>query len=128
MRELQGHRMRFGLVLLAAFAVVCQGAKADDKRPTAREVVAAIQKNVSVPWNSETVDTFKAGNPDTTVTGIAVTMMATLDVLQRAAEKGQNLIITHEPTFYNHLDIPEDMEQNDPVWTAKRTIIEKHGL
>jgi len=90
--------------------------------------VAAIQKNVGVPWNSETVDTFKAGNPDTPVTGIAVTMMATLDVLQRAAKKGQNLIITHEPTFYNHLDIPEDMEQNDPVWIAKRTFIEKHGL
>ncbi len=128
MRRPQNYKMRFGLVMVATLTVVCQGAKADDKRPTAREVVAAIQKNVGVPWNSETVDTFKAGNPDTTVTGIAVTMMATLDVLQRAAEKGQNLIITHEPTFYNHLDIPEDMEQNDPVWTAKRTIIEKHGL
>jgi putative NIF3 family GTP cyclohydrolase 1 type 2 len=114
--------------MLAMFTVVCHMAKAEDKRPTAREVVAAIQKNVGVPWNSETVDTFKAGNPDTPVTGIAVTMMATLDVLQRAAAKRQNLIITHEPTFYNHLDIPEDMEQNDPVWTAKRTFIEKHGL
>jgi len=114
--------------MLAMFTVVCHVAKAEDKRPTAREVVAAIQKNVGVPWNSETVDTFKAGNPDTPVTGIAVTMMATLDVLQRAAAKRQNLIITHEPTFYNHLDIPEDMEQNDPVWTAKRTFIEKHGL
>ena len=128
MRELQGHRMRFGLVLLAAFAVVCQGAKAQDKRPTAREVVAAIQKNVGVPWNSDTVDTFKAGNPDNRITGIAVTMMATLDVLQRAAAKRQNLVITHEPTFYNHLDKPEGMDQNDAVWTAKRTFIEKHGL
>jgi putative NIF3 family GTP cyclohydrolase 1 type 2 len=114
--------------MVATLTVVYHGAKADDKRPTAREVVAAIQKNVGVPWNSETVDTFKAGNPDTPVTGIAVTMMATLDVLQRAVEKGENLIITHEPTFYNHLDIPEDMEQNDPVWAAKRTFIEKHGL
>ena len=128
MRQLQNYRARFGLVMLATFTVVCHVAKAEDKRPTAREVVAAIQKNVGVPWNSETVDAFKAGNPDTPVTGIAVTMMATLDVLQRAAKKGQNLIITHEPTFYNHLDIPEDMEQNDPVWTAKRTFIEKHGL
>ena len=128
MRQLQNYRARFGLVMLATFTVVCHVAKAEDKRPTAREVVAAIQKNVGVPWNSETVDTFKAGNPDTPVTGIAVTMMATLDVLQRAATKGQNLIITHEPTFYNHLDIPEGMEQNDPVWTAKRTFIEKHGL
>ena len=128
MRQGQCYGARFGLAMLAALTVVCHGAKAENKRPTAREVVAAIQKNVGVPWNSDTVDTFKAGNPDTPVTGIAVTMMATLDVLQRAAEKGQNLIITHEPTFYNHLDIPEGMAQNDPVWTAKRTFIEKHGL
>jgi len=128
MIKLQNSRMRFGLVTLTALTVICHVAKAADKRPTAREVVAAIQKNVGVPWNSETVDTFKAGNPDTPVTGIAVTMMATLDVLQRAAEKGENLIITHEPTFYNHLDIPEDLAQSDPVWTAKRAFIEKHRL
>jgi putative NIF3 family GTP cyclohydrolase 1 type 2 len=125
MKKLQSYRM---FVMLGAFAVVCQMAMAQDKRPTAREVVAAIQKNVGVPWNSNTVDTFKAGNPDSPVTGIAVTMMATLDVLQRAAVKGENLVITHEPTFYNHLDKPEGMDQNDAVWTAKRTFIEKHGL
>ena len=127
MRRPQRHRMRFELVALAAF-VICQAAHAQDKRPTARDVVAAIQEHVGVPWNSDTVDTFKAGNPDSPVSGIAVTMMATLDVLQRAAANGQNLVITHEPTFYNHLDKPEGMDQNDPVWTAKRTFIEKHGL
>ena len=76
----------------------------------------------------ETVDTFKAGNPDTPVTGIAVTMMATMDVLQRAAAKGQNFVITHEPTFYNHLDVPEGMAESDPVWKEKREFIEKHGM
>ncbi len=54
-----------------------------------------------------TVDTFKAGDPDSRVNGIAVTMMATLDVLQRAAAHGDNLIITHEPTFFDHLDAPQ---------------------
>jgi putative NIF3 family GTP cyclohydrolase 1 type 2 len=101
---------------------------AQEKRPTAREVVAAIQEHVGIPWQAETVDTFKAGNPDTRVTGIAVTMMATLDVLQRAAANGQNLIITHEPTFYDHLDRPQGMEENDAVWKAKRVFIEKNGL
>ncbi|MGH9552857.1 MAG: Nif3-like dinuclear metal center hexameric protein, partial [Terriglobales bacterium] len=75
-------------------------------------------------------DTFKAGNPDTPVTGIAVTMMATLDVLQHAAAAGDNLIITHEPTFFDHLDnsnqLPE--KDNDPVLVEKRQFIEKHGL
>jgi len=101
---------------------------AQEKRPTAREVVAAIQEHVGVPWQAETVDTFKAGNPETRVTGIAVTMMATLDVLQRAAAHGQNLIITHEPTFYNHLDRPDGMEESDAVWKEKRAFLEKNGL
>ena len=109
-------------------ALVGQQTMAQDKKPTAREVVAAIQEHVGISWQKETVDTFKAGNPDTPVTGIAVTMMATLDVLQRAAANGQNFVITHEPTFYNHLDVPDGMNEADPVWKEKREFIEKHGM
>jgi putative NIF3 family GTP cyclohydrolase 1 type 2 len=108
--------------------LVCASASAQTKPPTAREIVAEIQEHLGIPWNNETVDTFKAGNPDTPVTGIAVTMMATLDVLQRAAANHQNFIITHEPTFYSHQDFPEGMDPSDPVWTGKRDFIEKHNL
>jgi putative NIF3 family GTP cyclohydrolase 1 type 2 len=104
------------------------GATAQERRITAREVVAEIQKQVGVEWKKETVDTFKAGNPDTAVTGIAVTMMATMDVLQRASAQGLNFVITHEPTFYAHLDTPEGMSESDPVWAEKRAFIEKHGM
>src|SRR5580704_546775 len=96
--------------------------------PTARDVVKAIQDHVGIPWMTQTVDTFKAGNPDTPVTGIAVTMMATLDVLQRAAANHQNFIITHEPTFYSHQDVPEGMDQSDPVWAEKRAYLDQHHL
>ena len=108
--------------------VAVSGVAGQEKKPTAREVVAAIQEHVGVPWNQETVDTFKAGNPDTVVTCIAVTMMATMDVLERAAAKGCNFVITHEPTFYAHLDVPEGMPESDPVWAEKRAFIEKHGM
>jgi putative NIF3 family GTP cyclohydrolase 1 type 2 len=101
---------------------------AQSNKITARELVAEIQKQVGVDWQKETVDTFKAGNPDTPVTGVAVTMMATMDVLQRASAKGLNFIITHEPTFYAHLDAPEGIAESDPVWAEKRTFIQKHGL
>jgi len=118
-----------------AAVVVCAGvfasgaiARAQKPGPTAREIVTEIQKQVGVPWKTETVDTFKAGNPDTVVTGIAVTMMATMDVLQRASTQGLNFVITHEPTFYAHLDVPEGMPQSDPVWTEKRAFIEKHNM
>ncbi len=98
------------------------------KQITARELVSDIQKQVGVDWQKDTVDTFKAGNPDMPVTGVAVTMMATMDVLQRASAKGLNFIITHEPTFYAHLDKPEGIPESDPVWAEKRAFIEKHGL
>jgi putative NIF3 family GTP cyclohydrolase 1 type 2 len=101
-----------------------------DQHLTAKQVAARIQSHVGIPWMVGTVDTFKAGNPDTQVTGIAVTMMATLDVLRRAAASGKNLIITHEPTFFNHLDAPDSLPQkeNDAVLAAKRAFIAQHGL
>jgi hypothetical protein len=124
--NLRGAALCMGLI---AAALCATRAEAQEKKPAAREVVAAIQEHIGVPWMSKTVDTFKAGNPDTPVTGIAVTMMATLDVLQRAAANGQNLIITHEPTFFNHYDDkPEGMDESDAVLKEKRTFIEQHGL
>ncbi len=112
-------------VFLLAATAVCA---AQEKGITARQLVAEIQKQVGVPWHKDTVDTFKAGNPDTVVTGVAVTMMATMDVLQRASARKLNFIITHEPTFYAHLDVPEGVPQDDPVWAEKRAFVEKHGL
>jgi len=96
---------------------------------TARQVIERIQTHVGVPWLSQTVDTFKAGDPDTRVTGIATTMMATYDVLVRAAAAGKNFIITHEPTFYSHLDRTETFEkEHDPVWADKERFIHEHNL
>src|ERR1700757_5443433 len=115
-------------VALAILLLVGSGAEAQERRITAREIVAEIQKQVGVEWKKDTVDTFKAGSPDAPVTGVAVTMMATMDVLQRASAKGLNFVITHEPTFYAHLDTPEGIPQDDPVWAEKRAFIEKHGM
>ena len=103
--------------------------KAQTNPLTARQVIERIQKQIKVSLPENTVDTFKAGDPDKPVTGIAVTMMATYDVLERAAAAGKNLIITHEPTFYNHRDTTAELAQaNDPVLAAKQDFIEKHGL
>ena len=118
-------------LLFPSFFLNSFSAVAAQERPlTAREVVQRIQGHVGVPWQQETVDTFKAGDPDTKVTGIAVTMMATFEVLQRAAASGANLIITHEPTFYNHLDnfteIPQ--KENDPVLAEKLAFLKENHL
>ena len=56
-------------------------------------------------------------------------MMATLDVLKRAAEHGDNLVITHEPTFYSHRDTLGILEnEKDAVLAAKQRFIRDHGL
>src|ERR1700722_3969115 len=54
---------------LSSVAVAQQG------RVTARELVEEIKKQVCVERKNATVPTCKAGNPDTAVTGVAVTMM-----------------------------------------------------
>ncbi len=75
------------------------------------------------------MDTIKAGDPETPVTGIATTMMATFDVLRRAAAQNKNLVITHEPTFYSHQDKTEVFEQeNDAVWAEKEKFIRDHHM
>jgi putative NIF3 family GTP cyclohydrolase 1 type 2 len=75
----------------------------------------------------ETVDTFKTGDPTQPLTGIVTTFLASAAVISRAAELGANLIITHEPTFYNHLD-DTDWLRADPVYQAKRRLIDTHGI
>ena len=94
---------------------------------TPRRVVERIQANLGVTWRTETVDTFKAGNPDTAVRGIATTVMATMSVLERAAAAGRNFIISHEPTFYGHTDSTAEIE-TDPIYQRKAELIKKHDL
>jgi len=94
---------------------------------TAAQVIDRIKKNVGVTWRDETVDNLIAGNPETPVTGIATTMMATLDVIERAAAAGKNLVITHEPTFYLHQDRTEPLAE-DATYQFKADFIRKHGM
>lgn len=118
-----------GFLLAVAFLALCAPGAAQSSL-SANQVVEQIKSHVGVPWSNETVDTFNSGDPETKVTGIAVTMMATLDVLQRAAAAGDNFVITHEPTFYNHLDKVDDLPEKeaDPVLAEKRAFIEQHHL
>ena len=96
---------------------------------TARQVFDRIKANIGVPWMEETVDTFKDGDPDTRVTGVAVTMMATFDVLQRAVEQGANLVITHEPTFFGHQDeLGPLAAAHDSVTALKRAFIRNNRV
>ncbi len=123
MHPANSSRRQFTLITGAALAA----ARVQAAEITARQVIERIQKNVGVPWRTETVDTFKAGNPDSPVKGIVTSFSATLDVMQRGVASGKNLFIVHEPTFYNHEDSTKDLA-GDPVYTAKQSYIDKNGL
>ena len=71
---------------------------------TAQQIVDRMKANIGVDWGNDDVDTFKAGDPSTIVTGVVTTSMATMDVLQKAVQAGANFIITAAPTFYSRAD------------------------
>jgi putative NIF3 family GTP cyclohydrolase 1 type 2 len=94
---------------------------------TAQKVIDRIRANIGMPWRDTTIDGFKAGDPATIVTGVATTVIATLDVLRRAAAGRQNLVITQEPTFYSANDEPGNRGAH-PVYLAKKAFIDERRL
>lgn len=79
-----------------------------------------------VDW-SQTVDTFKAGDSDSEVRGIAVAWQSQLSTLKAAHAAGCNVFITHEPTFYVHRDDgPETL--SDDQTAAKRDWLAEAGM
>ncbi|MGE5393999.1 MAG: Nif3-like dinuclear metal center hexameric protein [Candidatus Saccharibacteria bacterium] len=116
------------LLLLFMAAMPCIQAQPTTPRGiTAREVISQMQQHLTCKWNQQTVDTFKSGNAEDVVTGIATCMFANMETLQKAVAAKCNLIICHEPTFYNHLDKTADL-QNDPVFQKKMEYIREHHL
>lgn len=91
------------------------------------QVIDRIKTNVGIPWREQTVDQLIAGSPQMPVKGIASTMMATLDVLQRAAARGLNMVVTHEPTYYSHQDRTEPIQQ-DSLYQFKRDFIQQQSM
>lgn len=98
-----------------------------DQINSIRDVVRQIEGSLPENADGKTVDTFKSGNPDDAVRGIVVSFTATREVLARAVELGANFVITHEPTFYNHMD-EVDFLEGDPAYFSKKDYLDRHGL
>jgi putative NIF3 family GTP cyclohydrolase 1 type 2 len=103
------------------------GVNAQSKTWTVGEIMDLFIKEVPGAPFAQTVDTLKAGNRDIKVTGIVTTMFATVEVIRKTIELDAQLIIAHEPTFYNHLDDTSWL-QNDPVHQYKAELLKKHNI
>ncbi len=109
------------------FPLFLMGQTSSTKAISATQLIETIIKNTGSDPVPNTVDVIKEGNPETPVTGIVTCMFATMDVMKKAVEKNCNLIIVHEPLYYNHLDKTEKF-QNDSVFLNKKKFIKDHNL
>ncbi|MGC5771855.1 Nif3-like dinuclear metal center hexameric protein [Paenibacillus pabuli] len=92
---------------------------------TIQHIIDHLTAEVKLPEN--TVDQLITGSPDQTVTGVFVTFMPTQHVIEHAIQHGANLIITHEPPFYNHHS-HTDWLAKDPVYETKNRLINEAGI
>ena len=74
-------------------------------------------------------DEVKAGDRNAECKGIAVALVPTADVIRRAAAEGCNLLITHEPIFFQTPDYPEWKGAfSNPVYEEKKKLLEETGM
>lgn len=92
-----------------------------------KDVVETILNACAIERITKTCDQLITGDWNAEVTGIATTFMATPEVIRSAAERGANLIITHEPTFFTHADGREWLE-GDEVYRRKLALIQDLGM
>jgi len=92
-----------------------------------REVVDIIMKVNGGRKFEKTCDQLIEGRWENCVTGVATTFMATVEVIRRAIELGDNLIITHEPTYFTGQD-RLDWIKDDPVYQRKKALIDDNQI
>ena len=112
---------------LAATARELRAGQLGPRAQTARQVIDRIRIAFGPTWRETPTDAIHAGSPDAEVTGVATTVMSTLDVLQRAAKLQKNLVITHEPTFYTGNDNVSGL-LDDPMYRRKLDFIKANNL
>ncbi|HNT76941.1 MAG TPA: Nif3-like dinuclear metal center hexameric protein [Anaerolineae bacterium] len=94
---------------------------------TIQAFINRLKTSLGVAWRETAIDDFLYGNPNDELKNVAVTMMATQAVLEEAVRRDCNLIITHEPLFYNHHHQFQSL-LNDPVYLAKEAYLREHRL
>ena len=94
---------------------------------TVSDAIEIILQAIPTPPVPDTVDTIKAGDGEGILKGIATTFLPTCPVIRRTAELGANLLIAHEPVYYNHRD-ETDWLAGDPVFDSKRKLLEDTGV
>ena len=89
---------------------------------TANELINELIEGAFKP--EITCDTIKAGNGEKELKKVAFTMFATVETIKKAKDWGADMLVVHEPTYYDHWDEIIDT----PVTKAKKELIEDTGM
>ncbi len=116
-----------GIAALANIPFVLKAAVKSGTDYTIQQVIDIILKEVPGAPFTTTVDTIKSGDANNKVTGIVTTMFATITVIKEAIRLNANFIIAHEPTFYNHTDDLNWVENNKVV-AEKKALLDTHKI
>lgn len=90
----------------------------------AKELINELFLSATDKDLSKGCDRLIAGNPENEVKNVAVSMFATPDVIRQAKKWGAEMLVVHEPTFYNHIDEYQD----EKIQNEKRKLIADSGL
>ena len=88
----------------------------------AKEIIDAL--NYGAPTPENTCDTVKSGDALREVKRVAVCLIGTAEVIRRVHEWGADMLIVHEPLYYNHMDVISD----DPVIQAKQNLMAESDM
>ena len=76
---------------------------------------------------ANTVDRVIAGDPEKEIERVLVTWISSFAAVITAVERGVDMLMTHEPTFWVHMNEMENLEDSD-IARAKLGFIEESGL
>lgn len=86
------------------------------------ELIKEIQSRAEAP--KITCDTVKSGNENKEIQKVAVAMFPTIKLIKEVSAWGADMLIIHEPTYYDHLEAGPETA----LVKAKEELIEKSGL
>jgi putative NIF3 family GTP cyclohydrolase 1 type 2 len=115
------------VVLAGAGAGLAGGGRPASTTYTVRQVIELILKEIPGAPFPTTVDQLRSGSMEQEVTGIVTTTFPTLEVIEKAARAGANLIVAHETPFYNNQD-ETDWLQGDDAYRYKVDLLKEHKI
>lgn len=96
---------------------------------TKQEVIRRILEYHPFVENYYGCDGYKSGYEDEICIGVATAIFPSVEAIREAAEKGCNLLVVHEPTFYTTEDVPEwPFDFKNKIYEEKAALIRKYRM